>query len=331
MNDLPASDASADKEGPQDGAESAQDEPKDLSIMRLDLGGAGMFGSVNTAVGFASLAEQDGRQLVVSWRNSVYRDPVFRDIDPWAYYFQPIFDGVHWVKGMANARQHYPDTVLSEDHPICPRYRDGLRDALALPKDRKRGNELLKKYVRPKYLTRAFYDDFADAFFNGPVIGLHLRGPGRLDGGAARLRQLIDPSNPVPYEHYFYAVDKALRERPRAKVFCCSDSLEVIRKCREQWGDRVLVYPASRSEYGEMHDSHEKNKGKIFSPYKLGIDIIAEAHLLAKCNHFVHGNSNVANYVLCRAPNLGNTYVYERVERIYRGEVDALRAAGKIV
>ncbi|MAM61641.1 hypothetical protein [Maritimibacter sp. UBA3975] len=311
-------------------AERAEDTPQDLSVMRLNLGGAGMFGSVNTAVGFAHLAEQDGRKLVATWPDSVYRDKMFGKTDPWAYYFQPLFDGVHWVKGMANARLHYPDTVLTEDHPICPRYRHGLRDALALPKDRHLGGELLKKFVRPKLITRAFFNDFAQAFFNGPVIGLHLRGPGRLDGGAARLRQLIDPANPVPYEHYFYAVDKALRGKPKAKVFCCSDSLEVIRKCREQWGDRVLVYPASRSEFGEMHDSHEKNAGKVFSPYKLGIDIIAEAHLLAKCSHFVHGNSNVANYVLCRAPNLENTYVYERVDRQYRTEVDALQAAGVI-
>jgi len=62
-----------------------------------------------------------------------------------------------------------------------------------------------------------------------------------------------------------------------------------------------------------MHANHPKNKGLSFSPYKLGLDIVMEAYLLARTDYFVHGNSNVANFVVSLNAQLRSCYVYENV------------------
>ncbi|MGU9956384.1 MAG: hypothetical protein ACNYPI_01685 [Arenicellales bacterium WSBS_2016_MAG_OTU3] len=66
-----------------------------------------------------------------------------------------------------------------------------------------------------------------------------------------------------------------------------------------------------------MHNStirNNKNKGLTFSPYKLGLDVVVETYLLARTNYFVHGTSNVANFVLSVNDRLDSFYVYADVE-----------------
>jgi len=85
----------------------------------------------------------------------------------------------------------------------------------------------------------------------------------------------------------------------------------VIRRVKQVYGDKVITYNSTRSEFGEMHADHSENNGKEFPSFKLGLDVVVEAYLLSDVDFFVHGNSNVVNFVLCKSPNLQNHYVYE--------------------
>ena len=79
----------------------------------------------------------------------------------------------------------------------------------------------------------------------------------------------------------------------------------------QQYGDRVITFLSSRSDYGEMHiQGYPKNQGLVFSPYQLGEDVLLEAYLLAETDYLVHGNSNVSNFVLCKNPDLTASYIY---------------------
>ena len=147
-------------------------------------------------------------------------------------------------------------------------------------------------------------------FFSQQVIGLHLRGLGRNRGGALQMRKQGQSTFGIDYGRFFSAVDKKLEENQHMKLFVCSDSQDVIDHTVQVYQDRVITFSASRSAFGEMHANHQNNLGLDFSPYKLGLDVVVEAYLLAKTDYFIHGNSNVANFVLCLNPLLESTYVY---------------------
>ena len=44
-----------------------------------------------------------------------------------------------------------------------------------------------------------------------------------------------------------------------------------------------------------------------------GADILTDVFLLAKCKHFVHGVSNVSNFVLCWNSKLQHTNIYREL------------------
>ncbi|MBV7379032.1 hypothetical protein [Maritimibacter dapengensis] len=304
------------------GSARAEDAAGPDRTMVLPIGGAGMFNAVNRVAYFADLVARDGRDFVVDWAKSPYADP---DIggEPWRYFFEPVFADATLGDAYDPVRKYYKNADFSVDHPLNPRLIEGRLDTMGLPPDRHAAGAILHRFIRPNALTRATVEDFADTFFKGPVIGLHMRGPGRNHGGADRMRALLDDTQPVPFKHYFAAVDAVLADQPDAQVFACSDSAMVIERCRAQYGDRLITYPSTRSDFGEMHDSHPENEGMRFSTFKLGLDIVAEAHLLARCAHLVHGNSNVSNYVLCRSADMPSTYVYASVVDRY---VEILKA-----
>ena len=280
---------------------------------RLVLRPAGMFSNVNEVVEHLSRAEAGGYRFFIQWQGSCYRDPA-QPGDPWSYYFEPCFTG---LTPEACAGEDCPElptgheVACTRDNVITPRLKDGHCNPLLLPKDRHEAHRLIAQYLRLKPAVTEPIERFVQHHFSAPVIGLHLRGPGRVDGGAGALRQRHKDKleGGVPYDVYFTEVNRILAEQPGAKLLICSDSSQVVDRVRATYGARVIAHEASRSAFGEMHANHPRNQGLSFSPYGLGLDILIEAHLLARCDFFVHGNSNVANFVLCAAPDLEHIYV----------------------
>lgn len=123
-------------------------------------------------------------------------------------------------------------------------------------------------------------DAFEAAHFSDAMIALHIRGPGRV-GDVPEMRRALGDANEVPVEPFFEAIDRILREHPAARILACSDSAAVMRSVRTRHGSRVLSWPALRSEFGEIHAAHPKNSGLGFLGYRLGLDVVTEAYLLA--------------------------------------------------
>jgi len=126
------------------------------------------------------------------------------------------------------------------------------------------------------------------------------------------MRSRYPNKNGVPFGQYFKFVDQQLLKHPDARIFICSDSAFVINEIEANYKSKIIAYNSTRSEFGEMHvRGHPANRGITFRPYKLGEDVLLEAYLLCATNYFVHGNSNVVNFVLCANPSLPHKYVYE--------------------
>ncbi|MDU8929667.1 hypothetical protein RXV86_19955 [Alisedimentitalea sp. MJ-SS2] len=281
--------------------------PKPIKRLKLRAIPSGMFSNVNEVIEHARLAERDGYTFFIDWSMSCYRDPD-KDGDPWEYYFEPSFAGVAPNPAADTLTSGVP-VACTRDNIITPRLEDGNCNPLLLPRDRVCASRLLHTYVRPKQYINDAVAAFRTANWREEMIGLHIRGPGRLHGGAEELRKALGADGAVPFEPYFEQADRILNLMPDAGIFVCSDSEPVVQSVRDRYGDRVVDYPAVRSTFGEMHAGHAENKGQSFPPYRLGLDMLIEALLLAESDVFIHGNSNVANFVLSCDPYLLHVYV----------------------
>lgn len=276
----------------------------DVRLLRLRPDG--MFSNVNEVVEQLRRAEAANYRFIIEWTTSCYRDPE-RHADPWTYYFEACFPEQYRV-GLPILAGGV-EIACCRDNIITPRIRDGDCNPLLLPQDRQRANDLISRYIRLKPDVAESIQAFASKQFRPRMIGLHIRGPGRTDGGVPALRRRYGNPDEVPLKVFFEQTDEALRQVPDAGIFGCSDSSVVIDAIRDRYGDRAAFYPAIRSPFGEMHTGHPRNEGQVFPPYRLGLDILNEAYLLARTDMFVHGNSNVANFVLCATPLLPHAYV----------------------
>ncbi|MGI9373476.1 MAG: hypothetical protein ACR2OJ_13355 [Hyphomicrobiales bacterium] len=270
-----------------------------------------MFSNVNEVVEQLRLAEIGGYQFAIDWSNSPYRD-VHRKEDPWEYFFEPCFPEAEIPKKKSRAAT-LPGgkrVACTRENIITPRLDDGKCAPLLLPRDRLNANRIIRNYLHLKPHVLSQINLFYNENLRNKMIGLHVRGPGRIDGGVDELRARFGFSScEVPLEPYFKQVDEALRILPDGGIFACSDSNKVIEEIQIRFGDKVIVYPAQRSDFGEMHTNHAQNRGLIFDPYELGLDVLCEAYLLAKTDIFVHGNSNVANFVICENSTLVHAYI----------------------
>lgn len=192
---------------------------------------------------------------------------------------------------------------------ITPCAVEGACGSRMLPRDRAGAHQLIKRYLRLKPAVLAEINAFAASRMAGPMIGLHIRGPGRIGKKGGDIRASKSPDGRVPYELYFASVDKALETWPDAKILICSDSSVVIDTVQAHFRGRVVLYDATRSVFGEMHAKREENAGQVFPKHKLGLDVLVEAYLLSRCDFFVHGISNVTNFVLCNAPDMPHSYI----------------------
>jgi len=258
--------------------------------------GRGMFSIVNDVVDHLYVADQNNYKLNLLWVGSPYKQ-VNNDDNAFEYYFENFFD-------ISNEDLHLGEKksfAFRSGNCITPR-----KNGLAQPTNRAEVNKIIDKYIKLKVHISQKIDKFAEQNFNEYTIGLHIRGKGRTDGNAIRLREKFDLVDGVPYDAYFTKVNQLLEQTPCAKIFLCSDSQLVIDYCKGVYGDKIITYSATRSADGEMHRDRNYNDMK----YKLGEDVLIEAYLLSMTDYLVHGSSNVTNYVLCKNSKMKNFYIY---------------------
>jgi len=136
------------------------------------------------------------------------------------------------------------------------------------------------------------------------VIGLHVRGPGRYHDGTLLLNWRCKYDSLPPYAEYTRLVAKHMRDD--SVVLLGTDAGCVQEHFRARWGDRLLCL-APQVPLGEAHEQ-SGHGGK--DPYCLGVQALIDAYLLARADVFVHGHSNMSNYIICMAPNTRSEDIY---------------------
>jgi hypothetical protein len=280
----------------------------DWKLLRLRP--AGMFSNVNEVVQQLYLAEREGYRFVIDWTNSCYADPA-EVRDPWEYYFEQPFSGCDQDATDLPLLPGGQPVACAKHNIITPREIDGECAPLLLPTDRVLPHRIISRYLRLQPRVTELVESFAGMNDMDDFIGLHIRGAGRIHGGVPRLREHLPKNRGVPLSTYFSQVDAAMDELRCEKLFVASDSEFVISECRARYQDRIICFPSQRSDFGEMHVAGKpENRGLSFDKPGLGLEVLVEALLLAKSRLFVHGNSNLVNFVLCFNAALKHRDVY---------------------
>jgi hypothetical protein len=282
------------------------------NIYTLKFNRGGLFFLINNVIDFLDIAGKNDFIFNMKWENSLYEDPS-KNGPVWNYYFENIFD-----IDQCKTYPIYEYKNFRKNHLTAPRIKDGRMEPLLLPRDRYLANQYIEEYFKLKPHIQKIISQYKNTHYNQHIIGLHLRGPGRLHGGMPVFLKKLELKEDVPYQLYFEHVDNYLKDNPNAKIFLCSDSNMIIGECIEKYGDKIITYDSYRSDYGEMHEIGITNDDKSFSKYKLGEDVLVEAYLLAQTDYFIHGNSNVSNFVLCKNPTFKYKYVFEDININWR-------------
>ena len=151
---------------------------------------------------------------------------------------------------------------------------------------RNKVHSYIKKYVKVKSSIKKKVESFAKENFTENMIGVHIRGTDKSSESNIGQRPHIF------IEDYVNNITEALKINPKSSLFVASDNNEAIRSIFESFPDnKILVYKCTRMpSYSSITPVHLSSAaGPI-----LGEEALIDCLLLAKCNHLVCTDSNLA-------------------------------------
>ena len=140
--------------------------------------------------------------------------------------------------------------------------------------------------------------EISELFINRKVLGIHVRGT---DFN-------INYRNHPVFVSTESFLDRAIKEYDTCNcdiVFLATDEIEILRKFREVFGNKLVFFECNRSEdKTAVHFKRETNG------YQLGKEVLRDVYALAKCSIFIGGRSNVS--LMARVVNRAFYDKYEK-------------------
>lgn len=275
--------------------------------IEIRLGRSGFCCELNHLIAACAYCDDHGLRPYPTWCDGLYSQagedafPAFFERDPAPANMRAVLvrDAAFRAYRIASPRgPRLPAEYIAEY---------GCEDFLAPPTDRARARRVIDRHLRPVPAVRDSVQWFGRLhnLTQRHVVGLHLRGPGRLHGGAILLSDRLGRGHP-PYDAYFDLVDRHLT--PDSLLLLATDAGCVVGEVARRYPQNLIVSSQCLPAEGEPH------KLRQHSPYVLGADVLKDCWALASySNVFVHGNSNVANFIQCLAPQLPSHDVYAEV------------------
>lgn len=275
-------------------------------VLAVKMRGSGMFCELNALLACAAYADEQGMDLWPHWKGGKYSP---KGVDAFPLFFRrdevPGWDQreVTWVhdRKFPNHRYAGPRGKRLPKHYVR---QYGCPTPLMPPIHRKHVSGLIQKHVQPVDRVLDVMRPWEEEMRQYPtVVGLHIRGPQRLHGGAIYFSDLLGKGHP-PYKGYLEKLQGVATEG--AAVLLCTDAGCVVEAVRELCPLPLIVPSRHTPDKGEPH-VHSKRNEKV----QIGVDALKDAFLLARCDALVHGNSNLSNFVQCVNPDLPTRDVYE--------------------
>lgn len=169
-------------------------------------------------------------------------------------------------------------------------------DAVYPPALLARARELIGRYIRVKPDILAKADALLLPGVHADVLGVHVRGTDMRTGHL--------PEHPIPptaptFLDQAAALDRDLHFKT---VFLACDEHETVEIFREHFSSRLLLCPVHRTSSSGIFASDYQwlfDQQRHHHRYLLGLEVLLDALLLARCGHLLCGLSNVSKAAVC--------------------------------
>lgn len=182
----------------------------------------------------------------------------------WEYYFEPINIG-----------------TLDNDIIEFKEYKKIIFSFFAqLKMERKKGHQLITKYIKVKPHIQKKVDAFIQEHFDGaPIIGIHYRGTDK---------SLEAPL--VKFETVGVFISNELEQNKIAKIFVATDDENFLTYMYKTFPGKIIALNAIRSKNGNpIHTDTNQD------PYQKGEDALLDCLLLSKCSKLYKTASNLSD------------------------------------
>lgn len=265
----------------------------------------GMFSNINNIIRHCIYQDKFEKPIFyVKWYNDSYQTNRY---NLWEKYFeQPYFNKGDKEYNYSNVKQ------LPKIREELPRYIMPLKNKIIYePIDREYIYKIIKKRIKFKKFLIEKRDNYIKKFKNKYLIGLHIRGSGGTANGTKEYRRKLKLINKIPIPEFEFYLNKKINELKekyiKYEIFLFTDNNFVLNYFKNKYN--INYFNSQRSEHhqGEIH-----LKEYNFNKEKLAEEILFEVLVMSKLNYYIHGLSNISNFVLCNNPKLENINIFNK-------------------
>ena len=242
--------------------------------------GSGFFSNFTQVLSHLQRAEELGMTPVVDFENfrTLYNvdDPVNGSRNAWEYFFEQLspyrLEEVYRSSRVFFCRGDYPRGYTFTTNA---QYR-----------------EFVARHIRLKPQVRERIADYAGEFESGDVLGIHFRGkeintaPGHSFG-------------PTPEQIVRHA-DRLLDSCGLNRIFLVTEEQRYVETLRRRYGQRLFFTDAFRAAKVNSYNLNPRPRHR----YMLGLEVLADAELLARSAVILCSNTGVAQHAVRSARNL---------------------------
>ncbi len=257
--------------------------------------GAGLCYEMLKTINHLAWCEKREKKMYIYWDNKspYYLPEGFNSKrNVWEYYFYPICNlPLKKVKQLQKNKRR----LMNRYNP--PRASDQLQRSNWLPNND--GRLLAKKiidsqiHLKPN-VARKIEDFYNQHMIGKKTIGIHLRGTDKYkERASVDPLMILDVANAYATEGY--------------QFFVATDEFKLLQLAQKRLHGPVICYDCFRSD--DERPIHLRDRQYIYNKAQVGEDMLVEAHILSRCNLFLHTPTNVAGFVVCLNPDLQNIVI----------------------
>lgn len=267
--------------------------------------GCGLWSMFFEVIGLIRYAERHGLEPVVYFNDQTCwwsQDGHNGSRNAWEYFFEPVGqvsamellgtkNGSLERASIQQIQAALPDDIVMSDYILD--YVDHFDHTEA---QRQEYSSIVERRIRLKSQALAKLDPTLVEALTRGATAVHYR-------GTDKFRESPRQSVQEYYDALQHRVD------PSHKLFVATDDASFLNWMIRTYGDRVFYTQAARS-----HDQVALHLGPHRGP-RQAEECLLDVLLMAKCQHLVHGNSNVTNGVLVFNPTMSHDALHRRRER----------------
>ncbi|MSU55005.1 MAG: hypothetical protein EXS46_00520 [Candidatus Taylorbacteria bacterium] len=246
-----------------------------VEITPVSFKNRGLFSIMNEVLDEISMNNEKSFQILL--QNTMYNNSP--DENMWNYYFEPIDN---------SADKRFPYNLFFNTRPFFNSLFPHRPKLVSL------FNKVFKSRIKIKSEILEKAELFVRTnFANKKIVGVYYRGTNimiSIDSVSQMYRKAL-------HEEYFIEIDSLLANGYDA-VFLSTDDEKIFPKFKERYGSRLLYYAENKNGLNTIifvdYTQKPPKIPKCFTPREFGEGALINSILLAKCDFFVSGLSNVS-------------------------------------